>query len=287
MTHDPVAAYLNTLAEGSRGTMKGALGTIAAFFGSTIERFEWHKLRYEKVQALRTHLASSYKSRTVNKALAALRGVMKAAWRLKIMPTDAYHRAADVKVVRISEKLAGRMLSMAELRALLNYPDDEPHAMRDTSVIALMYAAGLRRFEVAKIRCCDYERATGVLTVRGKGKKIREIKIQQSWRKPVENWLETSGRSGEQAMFVSGKKETALGLTTVSKLIEDRRVKAGVAPFTSHDMRRTFISNLIDSGADLVVVKKIVGHESVNTTAAYDRRGRDAQDAAIEKLEGL
>src|SRR6476620_2610808 len=69
----------------------------------------------------------------------------------------------------------------------------------------------------------------------------------------------------------------------VAVILRDRAAAAGVAPFTPHDMRRTYISELLDAGTDLATVQKMVGHESITTTAGYDRRG----DAAKRKAADL
>jgi len=70
----------------------------------------------------------------------------------------------------------------------------------------------------------------------------------------------------------------------VWRLIEKRAKMAGVTNVSPHDLRRSFVSDLLDAGVDVSTVSKMAGHASVLTTAKYDRRGEDAKRKAAKAL---
>jgi integrase/recombinase XerD len=72
---------------------------------------------------------------------------------------------------------------------------------------------------------------------------------------------------------------------TVWRIIQKRAKMAGIESFSPHDFRRTFCSDLLDAGVDIVTVQKLAGHSSPTTTAKYDRRGEETKRKAVQCLK--
>ncbi len=301
----PALVYLARLALGSRRTMGEALTVMALRLSGNqcdLWTLAWHQLRYQHTAALRSLLAEAYAPATVNKMLAALRGTLKECWRLRLMDAEEYHRAADLPAVRGSVLPRGRALSAGELRALLQACGRDPSAAgrRDGALVATLYGAGLRRSEAVALEVRDYNRETGALTVRsGKGRKDRMGYAPGGCRAAIEAWLPMrgagqegdKGEEGREAgpLFVPINKAGKLTIRALSDqavlyILRKRGREAGLAAFSPHDLRRTFIGDLLDAGADISTVQQMAGHANVQTTARYDRRGEGVKKKAAELL---
>jgi site-specific recombinase XerD len=125
--------------------------------------------------------------------LAAVRGVLRAAWELGQLDADAYHRAISVQVVRGEAVLRGRIISAVDQHALLSACQYDPHIIigaRNAALLAVLYGSGLRRAEAAGLTVSDYNPETGSLRVReGKGNKGRLCYTAKGERHLLEAWL--------------------------------------------------------------------------------------------------
>jgi len=294
----PAFVYLARLAPGSRPTIEGALAAVARAIGgegATIASFPWNELRYQHTAALRAALWDRYAPATANKILAAVRGVLREAWRLRQISADDYQRAIDIGVVRGSRPPRGRHLGADEVRGLFQQCAADAHAagVRDAALLGVLYGAGLRRAEVVALSLSDYTVTDGALRVRGKGNKTRVAYLRGGAAQALAAWLAVRGtttdRDGATAVFTriyKGSAVTPHRLTpqAVLDVLRRRAARAGLRPFSPHDVRRTFIGDLLDARVDLATVQQMAGHAQVTTTARYDRRGERAKRAAADVL---
>lgn len=289
----PVAVYIASLAPGSRRTMRAGLDTIAHLLTNgelDALALDWSMLRFQHTTAIRSKLAEQYSATTASKMLSALRGVLKACWRLGLMTAEDYSRAADVKGVKGETLPRGRALTPAEIDALMTacLNDPTPAGARDAAMIALLRAGGIRRAEVCLLDLQDYHPADGMLVVKGKGNKERTAYVTNGAKDALDDWLNVRG-DAPGALFTPINKGGRIIVRrmypeAVFVMLKKRAEQAGVKNLSPHDFRRTFVSDLLDAGADISTVQRLAGHANVTTTARYDRRGEQAKRKAVELI---
>ena len=301
--HHPALVYLATLSPRSRRTVGGDLNAIASLLSSgrcDLLSLDWALLRYSHCALVRAALAGRYAHTSANRMLSALRGVLKTSWRLGLLPTEEFHRAVDFSCVRGETLPRGRALSAGELRALFAICNDGKNAgIRDQALLGILYGCGLRRAEAVALDCGDYIPDTHELRVRsGKGNKARAVYLPPGAKTALDNWLDmreqSVGNADDGPIFLPILKgKSAAGGRIVLRRLSDQSVMhillgrakgAGLQKTSPHDFRRTFISDLLDAGADIATVQKMAGHSNVQTTARYDRRGEVAKQRAASLL---
>ncbi len=294
LTSHPAAVYLRSLRSGSRPTMEQSLNAIALLLTNgqcDADTLDWSKLRYRHTSAIQAALLERYQPATAKKMMCAVRRVLKEARKLELMNDFDYSAAIDLPRISDSTHLRGRALSQDEIAALVKVCQDDPTSQgaRDAALIGILRGAGLRRAEAVKLELRDFTASTGALEVRGgKGGKDRTVYLPDEAIAFVNSWLDERGRlPGALLCPISkwGKIERRhMTPQAVLLIVQKRAREAGVEPFSPHDFRRTFCSDLLMRGVDLVTVQKLAGHASPVTTAKYDRRGEEAKRRAVQNL---
>lgn len=283
--------YLGNLAPSGRRSMRSLLHQVAIMQGwsGPLEQMPWLALRYQQVAKIRAQLRHANKSpNTINTTLAAIRGVLKAGFLLGQFPALEWQRIQAIDRIPGKQVPAGRCLSSKEIGQLLRACQRDPaQGLRDAAILALLAYAGLRRSELTGLNVADYSSRNGQLIVReGKGQRQRELLLPRVARSHLRQWLQDRGATPgpmfcQLAKDGDGYVTQRLSALRVYGILKRRAREASVAPCSPHDLRRTFVTRLLEQGVDFNTARQLAGHEHIQTTALYDRRHIKTQRQAM------
>jgi site-specific recombinase XerC len=286
-------AYLSQLRESGRRSMRSRLDRAASLLlaGSDASSFPWSTLRYDDVVHVRARLSMQEASAsTINMTLVALRQVARAARQLKQMTADEEAGVRDVKNVRAERLPRGRMLSEAERDLLVSACacDRTARGRRDSALVALALGAGLRREELATFPLDGFDAGGREVRLVGKGGREARLPLKESHVRAIVEWLRVRGRRPGpllspfdlEGRVVAGE---SISHQAVYRAVLRRARAAGIERCTPHDLRRTYISELLDV-TDGETARGLARHKSFDTTGKYSRRGERAGREAVERL---
>lgn len=244
----------------------------------------------DKTGAYGAPAGDGYSPAYINKHLSALRGIIEECWNSGLMSTDDYLRIKKIPNVKGSRLEAGRSIHPDEMAALLAECAKAPNAstrLRDTAIFLVLQCTAMRREEVASALIERYDRRERRLRIIGKGNKERNVWIHEKAAPALERWLAQLDRTGP--MFPAINRygrilDHAISPAAVNDIVERYRLRAGLAPLSPHDFRRTAIGECYDARGDSQQVRKLAGHAQSSTTDKYDRRGDRGLRALIDRL---
>ena len=164
---------------------------------------------------------------------------------------------------------------------------DGAAGLRLTSIVEVIYASGLRISECLDLPLAALARDPAYLIVKGKGGKERLAPLNGPARQAVKAYLEVrkmflpKGVKESPWLFPSRGKDGRLTRRRFSQLLEEAAALAGIdrARVSPHVLRHAFATHLLEGGADLRTVQKLLGHSDIATTQIYTHiaEGRLAQ----------
>ena len=292
---NPVDVYEASLeSANSRRALRDSLRRVLVLLGKTPERWRdapWHRLSPEQVTEIRKLLIDNFELGTARLALSMLRGVLRQAWRLGYMDRERLARLTEGYKIKGKRALRGRMLELGEIQRCRVAAESWGafEGARNAGVFALCLGAGMRRDEVASVRVEDVADDAKTIQVLGKGNKLREIPLVDWVGATIETWLAQRARFEFVCaeLFVDVQSDRAIDRPmsrwqvwrTLGRIGKRAEVK-----LTPHDLRRTFISELLET-VDISTVAQLAGHEQTTTTGMYDRRPERTRMAAVQVLK--
>lgn len=208
---------------------------------------------------------------TVNKVWNAIKKFSK--WNKK---ADTIEEINVIKQQDIKHE-APSSLSQRERMRLIREVDRLGNK-RDIAIITTLLNTGLRVSELTSLDKSDIELSErkGSLRVVGKGNKQRTIPLNNETRRAINNYLNERSSNDDKALFLSNRGER-ISVRSVQHLVN----KFG---FNVHQLRHTFITDLVRSGKDIALIQSLTGHSSADMILRYSAPSEDDKQAAVEDL---
>lgn len=172
---------------------------------------------------------------------------------------------------------------------------DGAQGLRLGCMVELAYASGLRISELTALPLSVLARDPAYLIVKGKGGKERLAPLNAAARSAVKAYLEIrktflpKGDAANPWLFPSRGKSGRLTPRRFAQLLDEAAVDAGIDParVSPHVLRHAFATHLLEGGADLRVVQKLLGHADISTTQIYTHVAGDRLREVIETKHPL
>ncbi len=209
----------------------------------------------------------------------------------------------DIKIIKINPlngvytpKLSKKLpsvLTLDEIKKIFKEAentDNELLGLRDRCIIELLYSCGLRVTELCELKVSNIQFDLNVIRFFGKGNKERIIPLTFYAKEWLEKYLYQSREilssrksASQRYIFLSnnGKKITRAAIwQSIKKYVNHAGINKSVSP---HTFRHSFATHLIDGGANLIEVQKLLGHSDISTTEIYTHLSRDFIDSEYMK----
>ena len=184
-----------------------------------------------------------------------------------------------------------KYLSDKETQRLFNsLATETPEDVRNMTIMKLLYFTGMRIGEVQQLNVEHLLTDSRQLLVRGKGDKERLIPVSQTLMDTLEQWLTLRSQLKflkSDALFVSlgrNHKGKRISYGATRQIVKRMLEAAGLGDFSPHKLRHTFATQLLDRGAPLEQISKLLGHSRLDTTLIYAQTEPGKLRSAVELL---
>lgn len=260
-----------------RHDLEELVAFLGAYYG--VREWSWQGLDRLAIRGFLAHLTRrKLGKRSIARSLSAVRSFYRYLHRNEQVEANPARGVATPK----QEKYLPAYLDRAQIELLFQSADLKAREgkfadVRNSGILELFYSTGMRLSELRGINRMDIDLLSQQVKVRGKGRKERIVPIGDHAQLALRNYeskrdelLRAIGASGDRtAFFLSnrGKRISARAIQNVVSGFLDRIDES--AGLSTHSLRHTFATHLLDAGADLRAVQELLGHASISTTQIY------------------
>lgn len=202
---------------------------------------------------------------------------MRYACKLRGLPYQQF----SLPVIERNDKLPA-VLNAQEVKALIKVCDLLKHKL----LISLCYGCGLRCAEVRHLKIADADTVRGMIHVRqGKGKKDRMLPMGTMLARGISKYIQAEK---PRLYLFEGNDGNVYSQRGAQWAISQAVKKAGIAKEVSlHTLRHTYATHLLEQGVNILTIKELLGHASIETTMVYLHLARPSASMAFSPLDTL
>lgn len=202
---------------------------------------------------------------SVQRLLSSCRGFFHHLQREGVLQASP---VADLRAPKAKRKLP-QVLDADEMNRLLEFSAETPEDLRDRAMLELLYSSGLRRAELCALRWGDLQLDAGLVRVRGKGGRTRDVPVGSKAREALAA-LRTLGGIGPAQPVFRGARGGPISESTLARRIKAVALRQGIDKRVHpHLFRHSCASHVLESSGDLRAVQELLGHADIATTQIY------------------
>ncbi len=282
MPIDQFILYLKTERRFSALTVKAYQSDLEQFaayltqvYGKDVTEADTQIVRSYLVQLKEKGLSN----RSINRKMASLRTFYKYCLREGLLDKTPMTGVRSLK----QEKTLPKFVSEHDINKVSFGDADDFPTCRDALLFELLYQTGMRQAELRGMKDEDVDRFAKTLKVHGKRNKDRIVPLSQQMIQMIEHYQalrEAAFVGHADRLLLNDKGEEMSPYYVYNKV---HRILEGVTTLkqkSPHVLRHTFATHLLDEGASLIAIQKLLGHEDLATTQIYAH-------ATIEQLKQI
>ena len=243
---------------------------------------DWSGLTDEHLTSYLLHLRErSYAASTVARKTAAMKSFCAFLRQQGVTSGELGSKVTSPRV----DKYTPKAISPEEVARLLEQPTktngEKPEAIRDSAMLEMLYATGMRVSELVSLDVDDLSLESGEVRCPGKSGRSRIVPLNQRALAAVKEYLGNARRhltnQETRSLFVNhrGGRLTRQGFWLILKSYAQR---AGIDDITPHTLRHSFAAHALRHGADIRDVQHLLGHVSLSTTQIYRQLAKGAAE---------
>ena len=242
------------------------------------ERLNYKDIKYSDIRFFLMYLKNEEKekSSSISRKLSSIRGFYNYLVNKEKIDNNPFTLVSGPK----REKKLPRFFEYNELEELFNVPDiSTPLGQRDSLILELLYATGVRVSELVSIKVDDINKYDKTIKILGKGNKERFVQFGEYAYDILDKYLNDGrvslNKKNSSYLLLNhlGGKLTERGVRYIlSNIIKETTLKKNISP---HMIRHSFATHLLNEGCDLLTVQQLLGHSSIAATQVYTHVSTD------------